>query len=165
MTTYASPRLTRMALLVMVTLIFLAGCLMLLVSIFSSVNYMARSGRSGPSNDTQPARASVTVTDNSSNKDNSGSSSNNSPVVNSTIDHEANEPRFPSTSSPTVEVIFAVVTLGHSMFGIVAVTKERANLLATYGHILTISCFIKMLFLIGKHCGLTCGHSALLICI
>lgn len=58
--------------------------------------------------------------------------------------------RFPSTASPSVELIFGAITLAHSVFGIVSVTQERANFLATYSHILLISCFIKMLFLIGK---------------
>lgn len=58
--------------------------------------------------------------------------------------------RFPSTASPSVELIFGALTLAHAIFGIVSVTQERANFLATYSHILLISFFIKILFLIGK---------------
>lgn len=71
---------------------------------------------------------------------------NNAPAAD-VMDEQA---RFPSTASPTVELIFGAITLAHAVFGIVSVTQERANFLATYSHILLISCFIKLLFLIGK---------------
>ena len=124
MTTYASPRLTRTTLLVTISLIFFAGCYMLLIGIFHTINYV------------------------STQKQNNGN-------TNITIDGEMmtfDEIRFPNCASPSVEIIFGAITFGHSMFGIVAITKEQSNLLNTYGHMLIMSCCIKFLFIVGKLC-------------
>ena len=161
MTTYASPRLTRNSLLVIVSLIFIIGGYIFLIGVIHSINLVSKNARnsrltvkSSPptsllssSGDTQTTKS---VNENNNNKNNDSNNDNNNTK---SIHHTEYEPMppFPSTSSPSVEVIFGVVTLGHSMFGIIAITKERANLLATYSHILIMSCFIKMIFLIGKH--------------
>ncbi|KAJ6225546.1 hypothetical protein RDWZM_004091 [Blomia tropicalis] len=60
------------------------------------------------------------------------------------------EIRFPNCASPSVEIIFGAITFGHSMFGIVAITKEQSNLLNTYGHMLIMSCCIKFLFIVAS---------------
>ena len=137
MTTYASPRLTRVALMVAITILFLIGAYIFATGIFHTINTISKNSRikteeSGNINSTASTVTSVTN------------------LKTNDIDNENNEPRFPSLQSSSVELIFGVITLGHAMFGIVAVTQERTNLLATYSHILIISCFIKLLFLFGK---------------
>lgn len=59
--------------------------------------------------------------------------------------------RFPSVSSPSVKFILTFITLGHGIFGIVAVTKEKSTLLTTYSHMLLISGFIKLIFIFGEY--------------
>lgn len=60
------------------------------------------------------------------------------------------EPRFPSTSSISVQVLMSMITVTQAAFGIIAITKQQANLLNVYSHTLVISFFIKFMFLIGK---------------
>lgn len=124
MTTFASPRLTRLTLTVAITLLWCIGLYILISGILHSINAVSKSAR--------------TEADTKANK----SSHMNH--------HEVNEPRFPSTSAPSVELIFGIMQCICAIVGIVAVTQEKANLLATYSHILVISCFVKLLFLIGK---------------
>ena len=134
MTTYASPRLTRTALVVIISLLFLAGCYMFAIGIFHIINVISESGRTAEvALKTAPSSTSPMA------------SVNNLPAE--VID---DQPRFPSTAAPSVELIFGGLTLGHAIFGIVSVTQERANFLATYSHLLLISCFVKLLFLVGK---------------
>lgn len=106
---------------------------MFATGIFHAINIISESGR---------AEAVIKTVSSSSSVD---SVNNVAPAE--VID---DQPRFPSTSAPSVELIFGGLTLGHAIFGIVSVTQERANFLATYSHLLLISFFLKMLFLIAS---------------
>ncbi|OTF77172.1 hypothetical protein BLA29_004715 [Euroglyphus maynei] len=46
--------------------------------------------------------------------------------------------------------MFALLTFGHSIFGIVAITKQRSKLLSTYSYTLLITFTIKLLFIIAS---------------
>lgn len=132
MTTYASPRLTRLSLQLLLTLIFIAGFYMTVVSVIRSIDYISNSIRAH--------RVQTKF-----NESTTPTLSRWNPDIDDT------EPGFPSTSSIIVQLIFGFITLGHAIFGIVAITRQKIRLLSAYGYILVISSFIKILFLIGLY--------------
>lgn len=76
----------------------------------------------------------------------SGSSSSSSSTSEEVDTHSRYQDRFPSVGSPSVLLIFGVLTMGTSSLGITAVHLDDPALLDTFGYVSFISCFIKFLF-------------------
>ena len=152
MTTYASPRLTKLSLQILISLIFLFGLFMMIISIINVIDLIGHQQRKHYYHQQQQQQhwplsstTTKTITKKIFNDDPGGNNVNNND--NDDIDHHHH---FPSISSPNVQLMFALLTFGHSIFGIISITKQRSSLLSTYSYILLIIFLIKLIFIIGK---------------
>jgi tellurite resistance protein TehA-like permease len=62
------------------------------------------------------------------------------------------EDRFPSTASPSVVIIFGLITISVSVLGITAVNKEKLRLLSTYSLALVIAFTTRFIFFLATVC-------------
>lgn len=130
MTTYASPRLTRFTLQILISILFVAGLIMFLVSIIRIIDYFSEQNQSESNSTTvdQLDRQHL--------------------QTNKQFDL-LSEPRFPSVRAPSVQSILALITISHAIFGIIAITKEQISLISSYSFVLIISFCIKLILLFG----------------
>jgi hypothetical protein len=132
-TTYASPTAIKYLLLIINSIIFSIGMMIALHGTILTIGVSTLPRPYAP-------KAEVAVADSRS----SSSSSSTSEEVDTS--HFRYQDRFPSVGSPSVLLIFGVLTMGTSSLGITAVHFDDPALLDTFGYVSFISCFIKFLF-------------------
>ena len=135
MSTYASPKIIKYSLLISNSIIFILGFVILINGIVSKINF--------DWNDRKSHQQEKNITTSKNHIINHQSES-----VPSNIDEDVQD-RFPSAASSLVKIIFGVMTIMMSMWGITAVTKSDRSLLITYSFMLIIGFILRFLFLIA----------------
>lgn len=135
MSTYASPKIIKYSLLISNSIIFILGFVILINGIISKINFEWDDRKN------HQQEKNITTSKNDIINDQSES-------VPSNIDEDVQD-RFPSAASSLVKMIFGVMTIIMSIWGIAAVTKSDRSLLITYSFMLIIGFILRFLFLIA----------------
>jgi len=122
MSTYGSAKILKSTLLFFSSMIFLIGCAIFASGIIDAVNSATNQSRHRSMNETHESNMTVI------------------------------EDRFPSTASPSVVIIFGLITVSVSAVGITATNKEDLRLLATYSLMLVIGVFTRFVFFFATVC-------------
>lgn len=130
---------------------------MIIVSLVQMINLLGQHHRSNivrkfVNNDNNNNQSNETRIPNNLTNNNNHSTNANDDDDDYDLDEELNIlDRFPSITSPSVQLIFAIITIANGIVGIVAITKEQTSLLSLFSFVLIISFSTKLLFLIGKN--------------
>ena len=135
MSTYASPKIIKYSLLISNSIIFILGFVILINGIISKINFDWNDRKN------HQQEKNITTSKNQIIHHQSESALSN-------IDEDVQD-RFPSAASSLVKMIFGVMTIIMSMWGITAVTKSDRSLLITYSFMLIIGFILRFLFLIA----------------
>jgi hypothetical protein len=134
MSTNASPKILKITLLFFNSVIFIIGVLILIVGITDVINLVSNEYRLKSMSELEKVE-----------------------VLNETISSNTTttyifEDRFPSTASPSVIIIFALITLSVSVLGITAVNKQKLRLLSAYSLALVIAFSTRFIFFLATVC-------------
>lgn len=125
MPTYASPKIIKYTLLSLNSFIFIIGCFIVIEGIIEVINSLPKN-----KNQTSAGFDKELVND-----------------VPSTV--TPFEDQFPSVGSPSVIIIFGMITMSVSALGVTATNKEDHNLLTAYSFVLLMASFTRFLFLLA----------------
>ncbi len=134
MSTYASPKIIKSTLLFFNSIIFIIGIIILIVGVIDVMNLVTNEYRQKSMNESEKLE-----------------------VINETVSSNISttyifEDRFPSTASPSVVIIFGLITISVSVLGITAVNKEKLRLLSTYSLALVIAFTTRFIFFLATVC-------------
>ncbi len=134
MSTYASPKIIKSTLLFFNSIIFIIGIIILIVGVIDVMNLVTNEYRQKSMNESEKLE-----------------------VLNETVSSNISttyifEDRFPSTASPSVVIIFGLITISVSVLGITAVNKEKLRLLSTYSLALVIAFTTRFIFFLATVC-------------